>query len=304
MGIIFYKEPKLEKPDMVACWPGIANIGVLAIDTLRRQIGAEEVGEIEPWDFFYPRRVILKGGVLEDLEFPSCKFYYKRFENKDLIIFIGEEQPTDGGRMYAEGIKAYQMANLVLDVAERFGCQRVYTSGAAVAVTHHALKPRVWAVTSRDDLNNELKGYDNTILMSEIEGTANGGSITGLNGLLLGLAKKRGFEAICLMGEIPDYLSSAPFPYPRASKSVLEILTSLLRIEFDYGALDKMSAQIDDIIEGIYEEFSSEIKERLDQRKSIFQAKPETITEEDEKWIKEHIDELFKKGGSGDEQPS
>jgi len=304
LGIIFYKEPKLEKPDMVACWPGIANIGVLAIDTLRRQIGAEEVGEIEPWDFFYPRRVILKGGVLEDLEFPSCKFYYKRFENKDLIIFIGEEQPTDGGRMYAEGIKAYQMANLVLDVAERFGCQRVYTSGAAVAVTHHALKPRVWAVTSRDDLNNELKGYDNTILMSEIEGTANGGSITGLNGLLLGLAKKRGFEAICLMGEIPDYLSSAPFPYPRASKSVLEILTSLLRIEFDYGALDKMSAQIDDIIEGIYEEFSSEIKERLDQRKSIFQAKPETITEEDEKWIKEHIDELFKKGGSGDEQPS
>ncbi|MGB2853298.1 MAG: PAC2 family protein, partial [Dehalococcoidia bacterium] len=205
---------------------------------------------------------------------------------------------------YAEGIKAYQMADLVLDVAERFGCQRVYTSGAAVAVTHHALKPRVWAVTSRDDLNKEVKGYDNTILMSEIEGTVDGGSITGLNGLLLGLAKKRGFEAICLMGEIPDYLSRVPFPYPRASKSVLEILTSFLRIDIDYGALDKMSAQIDDIIEGIYEEFSSDIRERLDQRKSIAQAKPETITEEDEKWIKEHIDELFKKGDSGDERPS
>ncbi|MGB2800063.1 MAG: PAC2 family protein [Dehalococcoidia bacterium] len=304
MGIILYKEPKLEKPDMVACWPGIANIGVIAVDTLMGQIGVEELGEIEPWDFFYPRRVIIKGGVLEDLEFPSSKFYYKRFENKDLIIFIGEEQPTDGGRIYAEGIKAYQMADLVLDVAERFGCQRVYTSGAAVAVTHHALKPRVWAVTSRDDLNKEVKGYDNTILMSEIEGTVDGGSITGLNGLLLGLAKKRGFEAICLMGEIPDYLSRVPFPYPRASKSVLEILTSFLRIDIDYGALDKMSAQIDDIIEGIYEEFSSDIRERLDQRKSIAQAKPETITEEDEKWIKEHIDELFQKGGSGDEQPS
>ncbi len=304
MGIILYKEPKLEKPDMVACWPGIANIGVLAIDTLRGQIGAEELGEIEPWDFFYPRRVIIKAGVLEDLEFPRCKFYYKRFENKDLIIFIGEEQPADGGRIYAEGIKAYQMADLVLDVAERFGCHRVYTSGAAVSLTHHALKPRVWAVTSRDDLNKEVRGHDNTILMSEIEGTVDGGSITGLNGLLLGLAKKRGFEAICLMGEIPDYLSRAPFPYPRASKSVLEILTSFLSIEIDYGALDKMSAQIDDIIEGIYEEFSSDIRERLDQRKSIVQAKPETITEDDEKWIKEHIDELFQKGGSGDERPS
>ena len=304
MGIILYKEPKLEKPDMVACWPGIANIGVLAIDTLRGQIGAEELGEIEPLDFFYPRRVIIKAGVLEDLEFPRCKFYYKRFENKDLIIFIGEEQPADGGRIYAEGIKAYQMADLVLDVAERFGCHRVYTSGAAVSLTHHALKPRVWAVTSRDDLNKEVRGHDNTILMSEIEGTVDGGSITGLNGLLLGLAKKRGFEAICLMGEIPDYLSRAPFPYPRASKSVLEILASFLSIEIDYGALDKMSAQIDDIIEGMYEEFSSDIRERLDQRKSIVQAKPETITEEDGKWIKEHIDELFQKGDSGDERPS
>ncbi len=304
MGIILYKEPKLEKPDMIACWPGIANIGVIAIDTLMGQLGAEELGEIEPWDFFYPRRVIIKAGVLEDLEFSRSKFYYKRLESKDLLLFIGEEQPTDGGRIYAEGIKAYQMANLVLDVAERFGCRRVYTSGAAVALTHHALKPRVWAVTSRDDLNKEVKGYDNTILMSEIEGTVDGGSITGLNGLLLGLAKKRGFEAICLMGEIPDYLSRAPFPYPRASKSVLEILASFLRIEIDYRALDEMAVQIDDIIDGIYEEFSSEIKERLDQRKSIMQAKPETITEEDEKWIKEHIDELFKKGGSADEQPS
>jgi proteasome assembly chaperone (PAC2) family protein len=304
LGIILYEEPKLEKPDMVACWPGIANIGVLAIDTLRGQIGAEELGEIEPWDFFYPRKAIIKAGILEDLEFPRSKFYYNRSESKDLIIFIGEEQPADGGRLYAEGIKAYQMADLVLDVAERFGCHRVYTSGAAVSLTHHALKPRVWAVTSRDDLNKEVRGRDNTVLMSEIEGTADGGSITGLNGLLLGLAKKRGFEAICLMGEIPDYLSRAPFPYPRASKSVLEILASFLSIEIDYGALDKMSAQIDDLIEGIYEEFSSDIRERLDQRKSIAQAKPETITEEDEKWIKEHIDELFKKGDSGDERPS
>ena len=304
LGIRLHKEPKLEKPDMIACWPGIGNIGVIAIDTLMGQIRAEELGEIEPWDFFYPRKVIIKAGVLEDLEFPSNKFYYKRLARKDLIFFIGEEQPTDGGRMYAEGRKAYQMANLVLDVAERFGCQRVYTSGAAVALTHHALKPRVWAVTSRDDLIKEVKSYDNTILMSEIEGRGDQGSITGLNGLLLGLAKKRGFESICLMGEIPDYLSGAPFPYPRASKSVLEVLTNFLGIEIDYGALDEMAVQIDDIIDSIYEKLPSEIRERIEQRKSIVQTKPEAITEADEKWIKEHIDELFKKGGKGDERPS
>jgi len=304
LGIRLYRQPKLEKPDMVASWPGIGNIGAIAVDTLRSQIQAEELGEIEPWDFFYPRKVVIKDGVLEDLEFPSNKFYYKRLGKKDLIFFIGEEQPTDGGGMYAEGRKAYQMANLVLDVAERFGCQRVYTSGAAVTLTHHALKPRVWTVTSRDNLNKEVKRYENTILMSEIEGGGNQGSITGLNGLLLGLAKKKGFEAICLMGEIPDYLSRAPFPYPRASKSVLEILTNLLGIEIDYAALDEMAVQIDDVIDSVYESFPPEIKERIEQRKLVIQPKPEAITEEDEKWIKEHIDELFKRGRGGDERPS
>ena len=92
LGIRLYKEPKLEKPDMVACWPGIGNIGIIAVDTLRGQIQAEELGEIEPWDFFYPRKVTIKAGILEDLEFPSNKFYYKRMEKKDLMFFIGEEQ--------------------------------------------------------------------------------------------------------------------------------------------------------------------------------------------------------------------
>ncbi|MFC1864670.1 PAC2 family protein [Chloroflexota bacterium] len=303
MGIRLQKEPKLEKPDMVASWPGIGNVGIIAADSLRGQIRAEELGEIDPWDFFYPRKVRIKAGILEDLQFPGNKFYYKRLEKKDLIFFIGDEQPTDGGRIYAEGKKAYQLANLVLDVAEKFGCQRVYTSGAAVARTHHTLKPRVWAVTSRDDLNKEVKSYENTILMGEIEGRGDWGTITGLNGLLLGLAKKRGFEAICLMGEIPDYLSGAPFPYPRASKSVLKVLTNFLGIEFDYSALDEMAAQIDDIIDGIYEKLPPELRERLEQRRLVVQRELEAITEDDEKWIKEHIDELFKKGGSGDERP-
>jgi len=238
LGIKLYKEIELKKPDMVACWPGIGNIGLIAIETLREKVEAEELGEIEPWDFFYPSKVIIRAGVLEDLKFPSSKFYYKKLGNRDLILFIGEEQPNSVGRMYAEGLKAYQLADFVLDVAERFGCRRVYTSGAAIAVTHHMLKPRVWAVTSSEDLVKEIKSRENTILMSEIEG-AGGGSITGLNGLLLGLAKKRGFEAICLMGEIPDYLSQAPFPYPRASKSVLEILANLLGIDIDCSVIDR-----------------------------------------------------------------
>ena len=151
MGIRLYEEPRLEKPDMVVGWPGIGNIGIIAVDTLKGQCRAKELGEVEPWDFFYPRRVRIKASIVEDLEFPSNKFYYKKLEKKDLIFFVGEEQPAEGGRVYAEGKKAYQMAGLVLEVAEKFGCRRIYTSGAAVAFTHHALKPRVWALASSED---------------------------------------------------------------------------------------------------------------------------------------------------------
>jgi len=304
MGIKLFSEPQLKNPVMIACWPGIANIGLVAVDTLKNQIQAEELGEIEPWDFFYPIKAIIKDGILENLEFPRSHFYYKTTKHKDIIVFIGDEQPSAEGSKYAEGQKAYQTANMVLDVAERFGCRRIYTSGAAVALSHHTMKPRVWAVTSSPDLFKEVSSQNNTIFMSEVEGRNKQGNITGLNGLLLGVAKSRGFESICLMGEIPDYLTGIPFPFPLASKSVLEVLTSILGIDIDYSSLNNMTLHIDRLVDGIYERFPPEIQQRIEQRKTDVQFREETITEEDERWIKDHIDELFIKGGGGDERAS
>ena len=108
MVVRFYGEPELEKPVLIAGWPGIGNIGIAAVDTLREQIQAEEFGKIEPWGFFYPKKVSIKGGLLRDLEFPINNFYYKRLERKDLIFFIGEEQPSSQGGFYAKGEKAYE----------------------------------------------------------------------------------------------------------------------------------------------------------------------------------------------------
>jgi len=297
MGIKFFKEPKLKKAELLCGWPGIGNIGLIAIDTLKGVLMAEEFAEIESWDFFYPEKVSIRDGLLKDLEFPSNKFYYQRLKNRDVIFFIGEKQPTEGDRTYATGEKAYQIANLVLDVAEKFGCHRVYTSGACVSPIHHTMKPRVVSVLSSDKLADEVTRYPNTILTSEMEGRESEGVITGLNGLLLAVAKKRGLESICLMGEIPDWLSGSPFPYPRASESVLEVFAGILGIRIDLTVLDEMTAQIEGIIEKIHEGFPSEIRERYDQRKFVAQAKPGGITEQDAKWIKEHINGLFKKGG-------
>lgn len=304
MGIKLYKEPKLEKPDLIVGWPGIGNIGIIAVDTLREMVKAEELGEIEPWEFFDPRKVSIKAGLLKDLEFPTNKFYFQRIKNRDVLFFIGEQQPIEEEGLYARREKAYRMANLVLDVGLKFGCQRVYTSGACVSLIHHQVKPRVCTVVTSEKLISEVKRHQNTILMSETEGRAGEGIISGLNGLLLALAKKRGLESVCLMGEIPDWLSGAPLSYPKASKSVAEVFADILGIRIDLSVLDNMAIQIEEVIDKIYEKFPPEIKERYDQRKPIPQAKPEAITDEDAKWIKEHMDEFFKTRGEEDGRTS
>jgi len=300
MGIKFQQEPKLEKPDLIVGWPGIGNVGIIAIETLRAAVATEELAEIEPWDFFYPKKLSIKDGELIDMEFPSNKFYFYRAGKRDLVFFLGEEQPSDGQVTYAKGEKAYQMANLVLDVATKFDCRRVYTSGAAVAMTHHTVKPRVWAVPNCKELIEEVKGYENTVLMGDIVEEGSQGTITGLNGLLLGVAKKRGLEGICLMGEIPVYLQGFPLPYPKASKAVVEVLADKLGIEIDLSALNELSEKADRQIEELYQQIPSEVKDRLEQLKYVTygrQEKPGPITDEDKKRIVEDIDDFFKRRG-------
>lgn len=303
MGIVLFREPKLENPILVASWPGIGNIGVIAVDTLRQALNAEELGEIEPWEFFYPKKVMIRNGVLKALEFPSNKFYFKRTQKSDLLFFIGEEQPNRGTKVYAEGAKAYSMANLVVDVALKFGCRRIYTSGAAVAPIHHTATPKVWAVPNNNSLLKEMRGYQNVVLMSDIERHGGHGNITGLNGLLIGVAKKRGIEAVCLMGEIPIYLHGFPIPYPKAAKAVVEILSAILGLVVDMTELDVFVEQTEREIEAIYSRLPMEIREHLDRLVDTSysgKAGQGAITEEDKKRILQEIDKLFKREANDD----
>ncbi len=308
MGVKLYKEPELKNPLMFCGWPGIGSIGIYAMESLREALQAEEFAEIEPWDFFNPRKVLIERGLLKDLEFPGNKFYFQRIRNRDLIFFIGQEQPAEASVRYAEGKKAYQMASLVLDVAERFGCRRVYTSGAAVTQIHHTAKPRVWAVPNKQHLTKEIKQYQNTILMSETEGRSSQGTITGLNGLLLGVAKKRDIGAVCLMGEIPYYLQGAPWPYPKGSKSVLEVLAKMLDIKIDLSQLDVLAQTVEENIEEFLENLyktqalPAQIRDEIEKLRYARAAEPGPITEEEQKEMMKHLDELFREGGRQDGQ--
>ena len=55
--------------------------------------------------------------------------------------------------------------------------------------------------------------------------------IAGLNGLLLGVAKERDIEGICLLGEVPTHTSR--IENPMAALAILKVLTRILGIEID-----------------------------------------------------------------------
>lgn len=287
MGVKLYSEPKCNNPVLLVGWPGIGNIGIIAIDTLRKAVNAEQIGEIEPWDFFYPSRVVIRAGILEELSFPRNAFYYARFEGRDLLFFVGDEQPAVQGKGYAEGGKAYQLAKLVLDVGERFGCRRVYTSGAAVAAIHHAMTPRVWAVPNQPGLIDEVRNQQNAVLMGE-------GTISGLNGLLLGVAKERGCEGMCVMGEVPMYVAHFPIMYPKASRSVLQFLATALAVTVDLSALDESIRETDEQIDEVYKKIPPEMREQLEKLKDVLpDSAPEQTGDAHEKEFMDNIGRLF-----------
>jgi uncharacterized protein len=300
MSVKLYREPELKRPIMLCGWSGIANVGLAAINTMRRLMRAEEFGQVEPLGYFDPTQVVIANGLIEDLRFPTTRFFSHRRHDHDLVFVIGEQQPEDSE-------KAYELAGEVLDVAEKLGCRRVYTSGASVTAIHHTDKSRVWAVPNDRHLIPEIRKYGNTVLMSELDGDDGQGAITGLNGLVLGVAQSRQIEAVCLLGEVPYYLQGAPWPYPKASIAVLEVLGSLLRVPLDLSGLHesaaRVEANIDQVLETLAgaEELPAQVREEMDSLRHPHRVDLGPITETEKQEMLEHLDELFK--GEVDNEP-
>jgi hypothetical protein len=117
-----------------------------------------------------------------------------------------------------------------LDVAERFGVRRVYTLAAAIT-EHHPDEPRVLGAATSPELLDELKRHG-VVLAGDFY-------VAGLNGLLLGAAKERDMEGICLLGETVKY--AAKLANPRSSQAVLKVLTGLLQVDIDMSELKEFA---------------------------------------------------------------
>ena len=218
--------PKLNAPNMLATWPGIASVATIVATYLRRKLDFKELGEVEAQYFFDPIGATARDNVIEEAQFPQSQFFYWKNTRgrSDLILFIGEDQPP---------VKAYALANCVLDVAVSQKVKRVYTCAAAATRIHHSEQPKVWGVATNQQLMDDLKKYD-------LRQRGNM-QIAGLNGLLLSVAKERAVDGICLLGEVPAYATR--IPNPMAALAIIEVLVKMLDIKVDTAELAEVAEE-------------------------------------------------------------
>lgn len=236
-----YERPRLRNPYLVIGWSDAGKVGIGVTDYLINKLGAEEFGEIEPHKFSLVPNVLVKDGVLEEIEYPATSFHYWKNKNStsDLIIF-GSQSPQQN---------QYEFANLILDVAELFSVKRIYAVGGVPANIPPDENPNLFAVANSTRVKRYLKPYDVGVSMDYY-------GPTSMNGLVLGLAKQRNIDGLSLWGWVPCYITEVP--NPRVCEAILHVLTRMLSITIDFSEIESevyyANKQIDEIVSYIREE--------------------------------------------------
>lgn len=220
-------KPTLREPNLLAAWPGISGVASIVASYLLRKLPFKDLAEINDPYFFDPIGILVKNGIVESPQFPKGRFYYykNKEEKPDLIIFTGDDQPQN---------KTHELAHTIIDLAERFNVKTIYTSAAALTRIHHSEHPKVWAAATSEKVSEDISKYGVTV--------GENLQISGLNGLLLGVAKERNQEGLCLLGEVPTYFSRMPNPI--AALSIVKTLAKMLEIEVDTFELAQQASEV------------------------------------------------------------
>lgn len=224
--ILEKEEIELKNPILIEGLPGLGMVGRIAVKYLVRQLKARKFAELYSPHFAYYVLVDERGNI----NLLRNEFYYWKNDlgENDLILLTGDSQ--------AQTIEGqYEVADATIEFAKKKGVKLVITIGGYrkdVVGT-----PQVFvSATSLETLKKAL----NAGAISSPPGSP----IVGAAGLLLGLAKFRGIEGICLLGETPGYI-----PDPRAAKSILSALIRMLNLRLDLTDLDREIERIAQIEE-------------------------------------------------------
>jgi len=224
------KRIELTNPILLEGFPGLGMVGNIATQYLARQLKAQKLATLYSPYFPYHVLVNKKGGA----RLLRGEFYFWKNEigENDLIFLTGDSQ--------AQTIEGqFEVANSILDYAEKKKVKTVITIGGYRNEVEDS--PKVVAVSTNPAL------FEMALKAKAISSEA-GTPIVGTAGLLIGLAKFRNMDALCLLGETRGYL-----PDPKTAKSIIETLQGIIDIEVDLAGLDKEIERSKEILDRMRE---------------------------------------------------
>lgn len=218
--------PKITRPRLICGFPGSGYVGKLAIDHLIQELNAQKLVDIYT-SAFPPQVMIREDGTIELMK---NTIYWWSNEKTSLLLLTGDSQPATPDAEYA-------LAEEVLNLVKRFDTIEVFTLAAYITGVFSD-NPRVFGTATETAVIETFDARN----ISRMEG----GSITGMNGLILGISRLLGLRGTCLLGETSGYVVDA-----KASKAVLEALLSALGLELDMTNLEKRAKDTELLIQTI-----------------------------------------------------
>jgi len=199
-------QPKLENPVFVEGLPGFGNIGKIAARMFIEFTHATVFAELYSPSF--PDYVTVnKNGISRP---PRYEFYNALLGKTQFIILTGDAQPSR-----EDVVAHYLLCDEILDFVEQYGCKFIATMAG---VTTPKPAGEVYVAATSPELGSKAveKG---AILYG-------GGRIVGAAGLLIGLAKNRGWEGVCLLGATTGLKADR-----EAAFSVFKLLLRMFGVE-------------------------------------------------------------------------
>ena len=215
LGLKIHTFPKLNNPTMIAALPDMGNVAGIGMSFLVKKLKAKLFAEIYA---FWPPAVSYDRGLIK-YDQSSYKFHYSQKDN--LVFFSGEFNPSDPRRLY-------ELCYEVVNMAKKLKVSTLYSIGAALRQPNPA-EPKLFAATTTSKYLDLLKKEKLELLDGK-------GQITGFNGLVLGIAKEKQLDSICILSEIdnPNVIQ------PKSAKLILEKLCQVLELKsFDMKELEE-----------------------------------------------------------------
>lgn len=274
MKMRLQRDIEVNDPILLAGWPGMGNVGIGAVDYLRRELATESFGEIDMREHFTPDAIVVEEGIANLPEVPSNGFSVSY--SPDLLFFLSEAQVS--------GPAALTLTNLIVDVAETYKVSRIYTCAAFAVPMSYSEETRVLGVATNEELRDSLAPHGAEILSQ--------GIISGLNGLLLGVAGARGIESACLLATLPQYAIS--LPNPRGSRALVSTLSTLLGVNVDLSEFDGPVGQMDEMMAQIEERMRAAFSSKEGEEGEIMEDMDEAVDQEEvPHYVMSRIEQLF-----------